>query len=90
LVYYVTDYITKSSLPTHVGLAALSYAIEKNKQSVSDMRDGDFTRKSRGSLTIAVNSMMARQKYHISKNEYLLGGGDHYTSENFQIHTGVR
>ncbi|EGN93339.1 hypothetical protein SERLA73DRAFT_64104 [Serpula lacrymans var. lacrymans S7.3] len=27
LVYYVTDYITKSQLPTHVGLAAILYAI---------------------------------------------------------------
>ncbi|KIM73163.1 hypothetical protein PILCRDRAFT_81364 [Piloderma croceum F 1598] len=29
LIYYITDYITKASLPTHVGLAALSYAIQK-------------------------------------------------------------
>ncbi|KAI0698759.1 hypothetical protein C8Q76DRAFT_771872 [Earliella scabrosa] len=29
LIYYVTDYITKASLPTHLGLAALLYAIER-------------------------------------------------------------
>ncbi|KAJ7429945.1 hypothetical protein B0H11DRAFT_1766031 [Mycena galericulata] len=30
LVYYVTDYITKSTLPAHVGLAAVEYAIKQN------------------------------------------------------------
>jgi hypothetical protein len=28
LVYYVTDYITKENLVTHVGLQALAYAIK--------------------------------------------------------------
>jgi hypothetical protein len=32
LLYYVTDYITKASLPTHVGLTALRVALEKNKK----------------------------------------------------------
>ncbi|EGO04332.1 hypothetical protein SERLA73DRAFT_44625 [Serpula lacrymans var. lacrymans S7.3] len=30
LVYYVTDCITESSLPVHVGLDALKYAIKQN------------------------------------------------------------
>jgi hypothetical protein len=30
LVYYISDYITKNTLATHVGLQALSYAIEQN------------------------------------------------------------
>ena len=29
MLYYVTDYITKASLPTHIGLGALTYAIQK-------------------------------------------------------------
>ncbi|KAJ7084457.1 hypothetical protein B0H15DRAFT_923743 [Mycena belliarum] len=31
LVYYVTDYITKGTLSTHVGLAAVEYAIKMNE-----------------------------------------------------------
>jgi hypothetical protein len=30
LVYYITDYITKASLPTHVALSALRVAMDKN------------------------------------------------------------
>ena len=30
LTYYITDYITKASLPTHLGLQALCYAIKSN------------------------------------------------------------
>ncbi len=34
LVYYVTDYITKQSLPTHIGFSALQYAIVKNNEKL--------------------------------------------------------
>ena len=34
LTYYVTDYITKSPLPTHIGLSALHAAIENNAKKM--------------------------------------------------------
>lgn len=86
LVYYVTDYITKASLQTHVGLAALSYAIEKANSKYPEMQQGDRTKGYRGSLTITVNSMMSRQEIsHQQVMSYLSGGGDHYTSDRFQV-----
>lgn len=86
LLYYITDYITKSSLPTHVGLAALSYAITKTNSISGDVHDADFNTKSRGSLTTAVNSMMARQEIsHQQVMSYLIGGGDHYKSDKFVL-----
>ncbi|EGN91762.1 hypothetical protein SERLA73DRAFT_66874, partial [Serpula lacrymans var. lacrymans S7.3] len=30
LVYYITDYITKSSLPVHIGFDALKHTIQQN------------------------------------------------------------
>lgn len=85
LLYYITDYITKASLPTHVGLAALSYAIEKTSSRLSDTNDTNDKIK-RGSLTVVVNSMMAIQEIsHQQVMSYLVGGGDHYKSDEFVL-----
>lgn len=53
LVFYVTDYITKASLPTHVGLAAVAQAIRVFKKASSETGTASI-------LTKAVNSMMGR------------------------------
>ncbi|KAI9065711.1 hypothetical protein FKP32DRAFT_1549886, partial [Trametes sanguinea] len=95
LLYYVTDYITKPSLPTHVGLGALSYAIQKTNDQfpgliaappVSDARTAGM----RGALTFTVNRMMSRQEIsHQQVMSYLVGGGDAYRSHNFRtLHWG--
>jgi len=82
-IWYVTGYMTKFSLPVHVGMAALSYVVKKTHESVVKPSAGD-KKQAIGAVTTAVNSMMARQE--ISQPQvmsYLLGGGDHYTSEEF-------
>lgn len=85
LIYYVTDYITKSSLPTHVGLAALLYAINRTSEKYKDVPNWEEQR-SAGALTVVVNSMMARQEIsHQQVMSYLIGGGDHYTSDKFRV-----
>ncbi|KAH9854461.1 hypothetical protein C2E23DRAFT_699808, partial [Lenzites betulinus] len=85
LLYYVTDYITKPSLPAHVGLAALSYAIQKtNERFPSMVEDNAFRPK--GALNTAVNRMMAHQEIsHQQVMSYLVGGGDVYTSHKFRV-----
>ena len=85
-LYYVTDYITKPSLPVHVGMTALSYAVKKlyarNPELLTSGNESEKTR----AVIIAVNSMMGRQEIsHPQVLSYLIGGGDHYTSEKFAI-----
>lgn len=86
-IYYVTDYITKSSLPLHVGMAALAYAVKKAHDWGLDtgVRSGS-DKHITGAVIMAVNSMMARHEIsHPQVMSYLVGGGDHYTPEKFSV-----
>ncbi|KAI9069267.1 hypothetical protein FKP32DRAFT_1540771, partial [Trametes sanguinea] len=95
LLYYVTDYITKPSLPAHVGLSALSYAIQKTNeklhgapnQIITAHNDGISDAPStRGALTLTVNRMLSRQEVsHQQVMSYLVGGGDVYRSHSFRV-----
>ncbi|KAF9524890.1 hypothetical protein CPB83DRAFT_748463, partial [Crepidotus variabilis] len=79
-LYYVTDYITKPSLPVHAGMAALSYALKK----LSEKAESGTISSAVSAVMTAVNSMMGRQEIsHPQVMSYLIGGGDHYTSESF-------
>ena len=85
LIYYITDYITKASLPAHVGLSALLCAINRSRERYRDVPNWEETR-SAGALSILVNSMMARLEIpHQQVMSYLVGGGDHYKSDKFRI-----
>ncbi|KAI9058554.1 hypothetical protein FKP32DRAFT_1544620, partial [Trametes sanguinea] len=86
LLYYVTDYITKSSLPAHVGLAALSYAIQKTNDKDSGASGPAEGSRSRGALNTVVNRMMSHQELsHQQVMSYLVGGGDVYVSHKFRV-----
>ncbi|KAI0634071.1 hypothetical protein C8Q77DRAFT_1019570, partial [Trametes polyzona] len=86
LLYYITDYITKASLPMHVGLGVLSYAIQRVGNKYPQARTNMDTAVSRGALTIAVNRMMSRQEIsHQQVMGYLIGGGDVYRSHTFRV-----
>ncbi len=85
LIYYVTDYITKSSLPTHLGLAALMYAINSTHAKYGQPDAWDNSRDI-GALTIVVNSMLSRQEIsHAQVMSEVIGGGNHYTSHKFRL-----
>ncbi len=85
LIYYVTDYITKSSLPTHLGLAALMYAINATDARYGRAADWGNTQDI-GALTIVVNSMLSRQEIsHAQVMSHIVGGGDHYKSHTFRL-----
>jgi len=84
-VYYLTDYITKYSLPLHVGMAALLHAIHRTNARIADS-NAPTESEQVGAVTTAVNSMMGKQEIsHQQVMSYLIGGGDHYTSHKFQI-----
>jgi len=83
--YYLTDYITKYSLPLHVGMAALLHAVQRTNARIPE---GVFPtdKQQIGAITTAVNSMMGKQEIsHQQVMSYLIGGGDHYTKHKFQI-----
>ena len=84
LIYYVTDYITKSSLPAHIGLSALLHAIHRAKDKYKEKRweKEEYA----GALTIMINSILSKQEIsHQQVMSYLVGGGDKYTNETYRI-----
>ncbi|KAH9903513.1 hypothetical protein C8Q73DRAFT_619981, partial [Cubamyces lactineus] len=86
LLYYVTDYITKASLSTHVGLAALLCAIQRTDARFGESFYADAERNTRSALMTTVNSMLSRMEIsHQQVMSYLVGGGDHYASHRFRV-----
>ena len=86
MLYYVTDYITKASLPTHIGLGALTYAIQKTNEKHNGVAAVDMDDRQRlSALSTTVLRMMSRQE--LSQQQvmsYLVGGGDVYRSHRFR------
>lgn len=88
LIYYVTDYITKATLPTHVALAAIEYAIRRNSDKFSGVTSSDNTVSDvrRSLFTKTVMALMSRQELsHQQVMSYLIGGGNVYRSHTFTI-----
>jgi hypothetical protein len=85
LVYYISDYIMKNTLATHVGLDTLSYAIKQNEAKYVGSKHSTSTAKIHKSLfTKMVDAMMARQEMsHQQIMSYLVGSGDVYCSHKF-------
>lgn len=87
VIYYITDYITKSQLKTHVAYATLQAAVEKLKQAEqqSEPTTDDFENRARILLVKCANSLIAKQELSGPQvASYLLGFGDHYTSHLFK------
>jgi hypothetical protein len=86
LVYYVTDYITKENLSTHVGLEALAYAIRQNDKKFEGDIGTPSSEKTKSLFVKTVNAMMARQENsHQQVMSHLIGGGDHYKANTFKL-----
>ncbi|KAJ6622841.1 hypothetical protein B0H10DRAFT_1787574, partial [Mycena sp. CBHHK59/15] len=85
LAFYISDYITKPTLTTHIGLSAVEYAIKKNEEKFEaaglavpseDVKHSLFTK--------TVMAMVSKQELsHQQVMSYLVGGGDCYTSHTF-------
>ncbi|KAG1844565.1 hypothetical protein C8R48DRAFT_750837 [Suillus tomentosus] len=84
-VFYITEYITKSSLPMYIGIQALEYATKMHEQKFEALEDVTVDQKNRNLITKSVNAMMGQQEIsHQQVMSYLVGGGDFYTSHTFQ------
>ena len=85
LTYYVTDYITKTPLPTHIGLSALRAAVQMNTKKFQYSIDTTPETVARSLFTKCANAIQSRQEIsHPQVMSYLIGGGDHYTSHKFE------
>ncbi|KZT58629.1 hypothetical protein CALCODRAFT_432357, partial [Calocera cornea HHB12733] len=83
-LYYITDYITKSSLKVHAGMTALIYALQKNQEKYAQSLDAPIAVYSKSLVTKLLNSMMARQEVsHQQVMSYYVGGGDCYKNFKF-------
>jgi len=82
ILYYITDYITKSDLKTHVAFAALELAVKK----LGEFDPGDeATLKAKRMLQKCAYAMVSHQELSAQQvAAYLVGGGDHYTSHRFR------
>lgn len=96
LIYYITDYITKSALPTHLAFAALQVVIQKVKKATLDAQESGCPEMSETAacqgqqlLSKACNALIGQQE--LSGRQvamYLLGlgngDGGHYTSHELR------
>ena len=82
MIYYITDYITKSQLKSHVAYAALQLAVKKCEQV--DSADDDFTCKSKRLLQKCAYALISHQEMSAQQvASYLMDHEDHFTSHKF-------
>ena len=83
VLYYITDYISKSQLKSHVAFAALELAVNK-LDSLNDTED-DLTVRAKKLLRKCAYAMISHQELSAQQVcSYLMEYGDHYTSHEFK------
>ncbi|KZO95862.1 hypothetical protein CALVIDRAFT_545813 [Calocera viscosa TUFC12733] len=84
VLYYITDYITKSPLKVHVAYAALRWAVRQMEALEGEGSTGLV--RSKRMLQKCAHSMIANQELSAAQvAAYMSGNGDHYTSHEFRI-----
>ena len=83
ILYYITDYITKSQLKTHVAFAALELAVSKLGEY--DPLSDDVTIRSKRLLQKCAHAMISHQELSAPQVvSYLMDFEDHFTSHTFK------
>ena len=83
VLYYITDYISKSQLKSHVAFAALELAV--NKLNNHDDTKDDITIRAKRLLQKCAYAMISHQELSAQQVcSYLMEYGDHYTSHEFK------
>ncbi|KZO89459.1 hypothetical protein CALVIDRAFT_455709, partial [Calocera viscosa TUFC12733] len=83
ILYYITDYITKSQLKVHVAYAALRLAVDR--LNTAPVPPADVKERGKRLLQKCAHAMIANQELSGPQvAAYLLGFGDHYTSHCFR------
>ena len=82
MIYYITDYITKSQLKSHIAYAALQVAVKKC-EGIEDI-DDDYTVRSKRLLQKCAYALVSHQELSGQQvASYLVGYEDHFTSHDF-------
>ncbi len=83
VLYYITDYITKSQLKTHVAYAALELSVKKLGEY--DPNEDEVTVRAKRLLQRCAYSMLSHQELSGQQvSSYLLDFEDHFKSHEFQ------
>ncbi|KAJ4475407.1 hypothetical protein C8R41DRAFT_721155, partial [Lentinula lateritia] len=83
VLYYITNYITKSQLKAHVAYAALERAVRRLDEQCST--DTPFTIRAKRLLQKCAYSMISQQELSAQQvNTYLLDLDDHFTSHQYK------
>ncbi|KIK33914.1 hypothetical protein CY34DRAFT_98827 [Suillus luteus UH-Slu-Lm8-n1] len=83
ILYYITDYITKSQLKAHVAYAALDLA--RQKLSEFNPADDDLTICAKELIRKSAHAMISQQELSAQQvAAYLMDFGDHYTSHEYK------
>ena len=83
VMYYITDYITKSQLKTHVALAAIEIAVKKLEEY--NANDDDCTIRAKKLLQKCAHSMISHQELSAQQVcSYLMDFKDHFTSHQYR------
>lgn len=83
VLYYITDYITKSQLKSHVSFSALEVALKKLGDR--DPTDTDTELRAKKMLQKCVYSIISHQELSGQQvAAYLKGYGDHYSSHKYR------
>jgi hypothetical protein len=83
VLYYITDYITKSQLKSHVAFAALELAVKKLGEHNEEQDEA--TTRAKWLLQKCAFAMISHQELSSQQVcSYLMGQGDHYTSHEFR------
>ncbi|KAG2151975.1 hypothetical protein BD769DRAFT_1343142, partial [Suillus cothurnatus] len=82
ILYYITDYITKSQLKAHVAYAALDLA--RQKLSEFNPADDELTIRAKELIRKSAHAMISHQELSSQQvAAYLMDFGDHYTSHRY-------
>lgn len=85
LVYYITDYVTKSSLPFHDMFALAEKGIKSIEQQRSMNTNESAVEKSRKLVLRCYNMIASHQEVSgVQVASYLMNYGDHYTTHTFR------
>lgn len=83
IIYYITNYITKSQLKTHVAYAALELATKKLGEYNPD--DDDITVRAKKLLQKCAYSIISHQELSAQQvASYLMDYEDHFTSHKYR------
>ena len=85
LVYYITDYVTKTSLSFHDTFALVQKSIASFNNSLPQSNTESAIEKSRKLVLRCYNSLASQQELSgVQVASYLMNWDDHYTTQKFQ------